>query len=398
MNIFDKEMTRKSIFIDRNVLSPHFIPEALPHREEHINKIMTLLAPVLKKKRVHNLFLYGKTGTGKTSSTKYVIKKLLEAKEKYESAVDTLYINCRILNTKYQVMLKCASYCNPDEKFIGYPFASIYDQLLKYISGKETSMIVILDEVDKVKDVDDLMYTLTRMNDELSAGHCSIVGITNNITLKEKLDPRSRSTLCEEEIVFSPYNAEQLHDILQKRTATAFNNGVVEDSALNLTSALAAQESGDARYALKLIVKAGEIADTSENGKVTEEEIRGARKGVEDEIVIDIMETLPKHQKVVLYSIAKLISKGVKYDRLTGGAGDKVLFSGDVYDGYRRTCKKMALSARSARWVREYINDLEMLGLVTTTISGKGVRGTTTLVRLAHPADHIEKVLEKDFS
>ena len=120
-----------------------------------------------------------------------------------------------------------------------------------------------------------------------------------------------------------------------------------------------------------------------------------ARKGVEDEIVTDIIETLPKHQQVVLYSIGKLVSS-VQYNRLAGsGGGDKVLFSGDVYDGYRKTCKKMGMSARSARWVREYVNDLEMLGLVTTTLSGKGIRGTTTLVRLAHPAEHVISVLEK---
>jgi len=398
MNIFDKEMTKDSIFIDRNVLSPHFIPETLPHREEQIDKMMITLAPVLKQKKIHNLFLYGKTGTGKTSSTKYVINKLLVAKEKYNSAVDTLYVNCRILNTKYQVMLKCANYCKPDEKFIGYPFAAIYDQLMKYISEKKTSMIVVLDEVDKVKDVDDLMYTLTRINDELQAGHCAIIGITNNITLKEKLDPRSKSTLCEEEFVFSPYNADQLYDILNKRIENAFVKGAVEDSAVNLAAAMAAQESGDARYALKLILKAGEIVDNSERKKVVDGDIKKARKGVEDEIVTDIMETLPKHQKIVLYSIAKLITRGVKYDRLTGTGADKVLFSGDVYDSYRRVCKKMELSARSARWVREYVNDLEMLGLVTTNLSGKGVRGTTTLVRLAHPPEYIMGVLERVFS
>jgi Cdc6-like AAA superfamily ATPase len=36
-----------------------------------------------------------------------------------------------------------------------------------------------------------------------------------------------------------------------------------------------------------------------------------------------------------------------------------------------------------------------MLGLITISLSGKGVRGNTTLIRLAFPANKVKEVIEK---
>ncbi len=397
MDIFEKEMQKQTVFKNRDVLSPHYLPETLPHREKEIEKVMKVLAPSLRGKNYNNLFIYGKTGTGKTSVTKYVLERLMQVKEKYNANVDAVYVNCRIINTKYQVMLKFAEHHYPEENFLGFPLQHLVDKLIRFINEKKLNMIVVLDELDKVKQLDDLMYTLTRMNDELKHGHVGIIGITNNITFKKKLDPRTKSTLCEEEIVFAPYNAEQLKEILKQRAVEGFKKGVVEESALSYAAALAAQESGDARYALKLLQKAGEIADSEEASKVVEKHVKKARKSVEEEIVYDIVSTLPEHQRVTLYAIALLTKEGKKYARLDGSYDEKVLFSGEVYEKYEMLCHLFGKDARSARWVREYLNELEMLGLITTSISGKGVRGNTTLIRLAFPADNIKRVVEKSF-
>ena len=400
-DIFEKEMQKDTVFLDRNVLSPHYIPTILPHREKEIKKVMETLAPALKNKRIHNLFLYGVTGVGKTASIRHVLEQLFKVKEKYNAAIDCVYVNCRIASSKYQILLKCAEHCTPNETFIGYPFSHLVEQVVRHVQEKDVNMIIVLDELDKVKDLDDLMYTLTRSNDELKSGVISIIGITNNLTFKEQLDPRSRSTLCEEEMVFAPYNASQLQEILEQRAKKGYKKGTIDKSAVSLAAALAAQESGDARYALKLILKAGEVADKRELNKVTDEHVREARKGVEEDIVFEIINTLAEHQKIVLYSITLLTGETGHYTRLNEpgeyGDSEKVLFSGEVYEKYRVICKKFGRSARSARWCREYINGLEMLGLVTTQLSGKGIRGTTTLVKLAFPPEQIRTVLERHF-
>jgi cell division control protein 6 len=396
-DIFEKEMQKNTVFLDRNVMSPHYIPETLPHREKQIEQIMKILAPALSGKSLNNLFLYGKTGTGKTSATKHVVEKLLQVREKYGAAVDCIYVNCRNLNTKYQVMLKCAEYCAPGEVFIGYPFSHLFGRILKYVGEKNTTFIVVLDEIDKVKNLDDLVYSLTRANDELEAGRIAILGITNNAAFKQELDPRSRSTLCEVEMVFPPYNAVQLNAILGQRAKLGFKDGVVDASAVSLASALAAQESGDARYALRLLLKAGEIADDERIGVINDDHVKRARHGVEEEIVYEVINTLPDHPKIVLHAIALLTKEGGHYASLDGSINEDILFSGEVYEKYENLCRKLSKDARSARWCREYINELEMLGLITTTISGKGVRGNTTLIRLAFPPEKVCGVIEKHF-
>ncbi|MEM3412097.1 MAG: orc1/cdc6 family replication initiation protein [archaeon] len=394
-DLFEREINKPTVFADKNVLSPHYIPAVLPHREEQINKIMKMLSPALEKKKPNNIFMYGKVGSGKTCVTKHIIEKLLTVKDKYNAIIDAIYVNCNIQDTKYQVLLKCVEYCYPNEKFEGYPFSHLFSRLLKYVEDKESNLIIVLDEIDKVKNIDDLLYALTRANDELKRGSISIIGITNNIALKQQLDPRSKSTLCEEEIIFPPYNAEQLRDILKNRAEIGFKKGKIDESAISLAAAFAAQESGDARYALKLIIKAGELADEHNREKVTDREVREARLGVEKEIVYDLILNLPDHQKLVLYAIACLTLDPSHYHRLDGIVDKTIVFSGEVYEEYEKICKKMGEDPRTARWCRQYLNELDMLGLITTTLSGKGIKGNTTLIRLSFPADKVKEVLEK---
>ena len=396
-DIFEKEINKETIFLDRNVLSPHYIPANLPHREKEVEKIMKNLAPLLSGKRTNNLFIYGKTGTGKTASTRLVIEKLLGVKEKYKVNVDVIYINSKVINTKYQVLLKVIEHLESKENYLGYPFSHLYDKMLKTINKKKEHVIVILDEIDRIKSLDDLIYTLTRANDELSSGRLSIIGITNNVMMKKKLDPRTKSTLCEEEMIFAPYNAEQLEDILRQRVKQGFKEGAVDDSAINYAAALAAQESGDARYALKLILKAGEIADEKKEKRVTDKDVLKARKGVEEEIVMEAINTLPEHQKIMLYAIALLSKSKAHYSRLDGTHEENILFTGEIYDKYESLCNQLGKEARSTRWGKEYINELEMLGLLTQTLSGKGMRGNTTLVRLVYSPDKIKNAIEKYF-
>lgn len=394
MDIFEKEIHKETVFQDRNVLSPHYVPDELPFREKEIEKMMKILAPSLSDKKPNNIFIYGKTGTGKTSSTKYVIKRLEEVKEKYNRKIKCFYLNCNITNTKYQVLHKLVTECYPTENFLGFPASYIYDKLKEYISTLELQCVVVLDEIDKVKDIDDLLYSLTRINDELTKGGLSIIGITNNVSFKRNLDPRALSTLCEEEIVFPPYNAEQLTVILKERCEIGFKPSAVDDSAINLAAALAAQESGDARYVLKLILKAGEIADENGDKIVTDKHVLEARKGVEEEIVYELISSFPEHQKIVLYAIATLSLQGSTHVTLKGSKMNE-LMSGEVYERYVFLCKNLGKEPRSARWFREYLNELEMQGLIITAPSGPGIRGNTTLIKLSYPAEKVKKVIEE---
>lgn len=394
-NIFEKELLKESIFSDRNLLSPHFTPKELPFREKQINEISSILAPLVRKKKPNNLFVYGKPGAGKTAVTTKVLNQLLEFSVSKNLDIVGSYVNCRTHNKKYRVMLKIAKDFYPEENFLGFSAAFIYEKVLDY-ARKGKDLVVVLDEIDKIKDVDDLVYSLSRGNDEIKNGSITIIGISNNLMFKDQLDPRTKSSLCEHEMVFPPYNATELKEILKQRVEKAFKQGVVEESAISLASAIAAQESGDARTAVMLLLRAGEIAERKNSNKVTDEEVKKGKNKVEEEIILNMISTLPQQEQLVLLAVASLSlqNKGIK--KITGVVEEGVLFSGEVYEEYVRLSKAYKEETVSARWYREYISELEMYGLIFSTASGKGIRGQTRLIKLGFDAKKIKDAIEKE--
>ncbi|MEM0475701.1 MAG: AAA family ATPase [Candidatus Norongarragalinales archaeon] len=411
-----KELTAPEslVFRDKSVLSPHYVPETLLNREREIRALMQALAPALSHKKPSNVFLYGKTGSGKTACTRYVLHKLEEEKV---PGVFSVYMNCRIYDSRYKVLQKTITSFCPDFAKTGYSFAVLYEKLLDWIEaagggGGEAKLsnagelavpgkqvVLALDEIDMVRDLDNLVYTLTRVNDDLKCGGLSVIGISNKVGFKQRLEARSKSSLCEQELVFQSYNARQLQEILRQRARLAFKQGVVEESALNLAAAIAASENGDARYALSLLLRAGELAETrrSSTPRVTDKEVEASRRAADEDKAFEVMNTLPVHQQLLLYAIAS-IAEDVSYKKLVDEGGEKLYFSGEVYERYARAARKFGRDPRTSRWYREYLHDLENLGLVNTVESGKGVRGHTTLIKLAYEPAKVRRVLEKTLS
>jgi len=392
LSSFQDILSRSSIFRDRNVLSPHYIPSTLPHREKEINVIMSAIFPALKGEKPRSLLIYGKTGTGKTSCVKYVMERFEEMKNE---KARMCYVNCRIYNTRYRVFHKLMKDNIPEYAKTGYGLSFFYEKIIDLLDLNGINAIVVLDEVDMVKDLDDLIYTLTRANDDLKRGGISIIGISNKLSFKERLDPRSKSTLYETEMIFPPYTSNQLKSILEQRVKLGFSDAAVDESAINLAAAVAAQDNGDARYALKLILRAGEIVDEEGAGVISERQVTAARKSVDEDISIEAISTLPQHQQIVLYSIASLSMDGGRYSKLTGNT-DNYLLSGEVYENYLKDARNLRKEPRSARWYREYVNELEMLGLITTVESGKGMRGHTRLIKLAYSPAKVKSIIENN--
>ncbi len=379
------------IFANREVLSPHYLPQHLLFRDKQIDDIIKALTPSLRGERGRNIFIYGKTGTGKTSCMMHVvgeIKKLPSVEAKIS------YINCRIYNSRYRALSKIVSDHLPFLAKRGYGLVEIYEKIINWIEEDGKVLVVVLDEIDIVKDLDDLVYTLSRANSDIRSGGITIVGISNNVSFKEDLDSRTLSTLYERELVFPPYNSTELAAIVKDRAEKGFKTGAISHDALGLIAAMSAKESGDARMALKVLSRAGEIAEETGRSKIEEADIREAQKDAEENIAYEMISTLPEHQKLVLYAVAILSVQGSRYKKLADG-NDTYIFSGEVYNKYSRVTEALSKEPKSSRWYRKYISDLEMQGLISTYESGKGIRGHTKLIKLAYPPEKIKETIEK---
>jgi cell division control protein 6 len=231
-------------------------------------------------------------------------------------------------------------------------------------------LIVALDEVDSLikNHGDSLLYELTRINESLRHGKVSLIGISNDLRLKEFLDPRVFSSLSEEELVFRPYDASELRGILLERSALSFREGALSEPALNICSAMAAAEHGDARRALDLLRVAGEVAEREGAVVITEEHVREAEKRIEHNRVVEAIKNLTLHSKLVLLSVFRL--------------SKPTATTGEIYDVYNELCNKLGTGLLTQRRLGTLVNELDAMGLLNARIVNMGRYGRTKKIRL----------------
>ncbi|WP_276968716.1 Cdc6/Cdc18 family protein, partial [Metallibacterium scheffleri] len=144
----------------------------------------------------------------------------------------------------------------------GWPLDRVYSELNTRIEKSKRYIVIILDEIDKLveKNGGDSLYVILKAADESKNSKTSIIGITNDTSFTEKLDSRVKSRLNQESIIFPPYNASELKDILEPRVKDIIKENSIEEAAINLCAAIGAQEHGDARKAIDLMRIAIELA------------------------------------------------------------------------------------------------------------------------------------------
>ena len=391
-NIFSQYIQKPSIFDDKNVLTSSFIPDNIPHRENEIQQLTSILAPILKGYQTNNIFVYGSCGTGKTISSKFVVSQLLEAKTD-DTNIELIYINCkmeRVSDTEYRMFAQMLKQLGVDVPYTGLPTDVLYRKFFAKIDEKKQNVIVILDEIDTLfkKIGDDFLYNVTRINSELKNAHLNIIGITNDISFRDNLDMRVKSSLSEEEIMFKPYNATQLKDILAERVGEGFIQGSLDDGVVNKCAALAAQEHGDARRALDLLRVSGEVAERVGEAKIREEHVDVAEEKIDLDRVTETVKAQPLQSQAVLHGIIKLSEKMKTNEKWA----DKRLLTGDVFSKYENICKNNGVKILTQRRISDLIGELDMFGIINAKIISKGRHGRTREISLAVNETALDKL------
>ena len=387
-NFFENYLTKNPLFINKKALQGNFTPENIPHRDEQIKQLANILAPALRLEKPSNVFCYGKSGTGKTCVTDYVTSQVYDLSKKKKIDLKICYLNCKlkkIADTEYRLIAELARNFNVEVPATGLPTEEVYKIFVKAIDTKgKKLLILILDEIDQLvsKVGDGVLYNLTRINSGLKNCELSIIGISNDLLFTDNLDPRIKSSLSEEELVFPPYNAIQLQDILRERSKIAFRPNVVEEGVIQKCAAYAAREHGDARRALELLRVAGELAERSNSEIIQIKHIDGAEEKIEKDTVLDVVRTQPKQSQVTLYSILKVCNNG------------KQMFTGDVYDFYKNICKDVGLKPLTQRRISDIIAELDMFGIINARVVSKGRYGRTKEISIGIPSSTMPKIEE----
>ncbi|HUU47680.1 MAG TPA: AAA family ATPase [Nitrosopumilaceae archaeon] len=388
--LLDAAESGNSIIKNREILHFTYIPKIIQHRTSEQEQVTQSLLPILKKSRPSNLLVYGKTGTGKTLVVKKVISKIQDRVEKSNFPIKLVYSNSKEETTLYGLLVSFGRQLELTDKELpstGLAISEVFKRILNIIDERKINAIFVIDEIDYLaqlisKTGKDILYQLTRANERLNQGSLTLVGISNDLTFKEKLDPRVISSLGEEEIVFTNYNVEQIKKILEERINQAFVPNTVQESALNLCAALAGGEHGDARRAIDLIRVAGEIAERQQSEKVTEEHVREASQKIEENKEETSLKSYPLHEKLVILAIMK-----------AGGSS-----TGEIYATYKALCKVVGRDELTQRRITQMLSEIELSGIINGRLIHQGIHGRTKKYKLTISSEMIKKTFKDDLT
>jgi len=252
--VFEKQDSGKGVLRTETYLNTSYQPENPVGRDSEVNRIVDALRPLTKRRSPENLLIYGPAGVGKTTCVQHVFDQL----EK-ETSVKAVYINCWQYNTRPSLLTELLIQLGYPAPRKGHPIDELLSKLREWLS-KNRGVAVALDEFDQLEEDGEVIYDLQLLNQEADHPLGTIL-VSNRPPTQLHFDQRSQSRLSMQTLQFNPYNTHQLTKILEKRVEQAFRPGSVPNEVIQRIADHVAENSGDCRQALEILLRAGREAD-----------------------------------------------------------------------------------------------------------------------------------------
>jgi cell division control protein 6 len=381
------------IFERRELVTIDHLPteDRIVGRDEQIETVANEVAPVVSGGPPNSVMIYGKTGSGKSLVAKHVAKRSEREATRRGNNLATAYVNCSQAKGKADALQQIGSRINEPETGVEFPERGLspneyYNRIWTVLDEQYDSVLLILDEIDRLKD-DELLMILSRARETGSVETpIGVIAISNKISYREQMSERTKSSFGHNYRVFDPYDATQLQSILEHRK-DAFRDGALEDGVISKAAALGAREHGDARKAMRLLRYAGDYAKNADESVVREAHLTEVRASAEAERLRDLISGLPNHTRYVLSGLAALVNANSDQDwfRTT-----------QIIDAYERVCQQEGTDPLTKDRVRQLLNELAFLE-VTENRSNHGGRGSGSYNehRLMWDADTVVRMQER---
>ena len=374
-----------NIFADEEVLHEHWTPEEIPERAAERNEMIRGLRRVFRGEAPKNMFLQGKTGQGKTATAQHVLEMFEERAEQADLDVATVFVNCASHTSSYKLA------CDIVEQYTGenphgHGQHKVFEMMFEVFESLSKVVVVVLDEIDAVGDKHDILYAIprARKQGDVEDTQLGLIGITNDSTFLSNLDPKVKSSLYDAVIQFDAYDSSELHQILSRRSDRAFVDGAVDESALSLCAAFAAQDKGSARQAIDYLYEAGEVALDRGDDLIIDEHVREAEERVERRYITQSINGLTIQDQATLTAVVSVAVDG-----------DEPARTRRVYAEYASVCAEIGINKLAFDRMRDHLHELNMIGVVDgTKRTGDGQGGEKYYWKLSTDTGTTIEVLE----
>lgn len=375
---------RQSIFIDKSLVEPDTIIDEnrIVGRDSQLDDIIAYLRPTIQGNRPPNLLLYGPSGTGKSLIINAVCEQVVHLASANGQRFGIFNINCQTIKSHdravYKLVREAANDLGIDPAIpkTGISTDEKLDRLYLILNNHYDSVIIILDEIDLLRgrqrgsDEDPaysrLLYQLSRAEKlgEID-GNVAVTALTNDPGFMEELDGRAESSFNPQDVAFPDYDANQLQEILRHRQ-DAFREDALANDVIPLIAAFAAQSHGDARKAIDLFRKAGEIADRRGKQVVSEEAVREAQQEFEKDRTLTQIEGLSTQKKLSLYATAAV--------DVYGTASVETIPATVGFSVYEYLSNYIDTDTKSRDTYLRYMNELDTYGMVSSERRSRGYK------------------------
>lgn len=359
-----------TIFDNKELLQIDYVPnqDRIVGRDDQIEQVASEIAPIILANQPNSAVIYGKTGCGKSLVAKHVSQIAQEEAENRGYNIAIGYVNCQQLKSNVDVLRDYGTQINPSNSTVKFPSRGIsegeyYDRLWDVLTEYYDGAMIVLDEVDKLKN-DDILMILSRAGETGSVDvPIGVIAVSNKLSFKDDMTERTKSSFGHNEFIFDSYDATQIAEILRNRK-DAFADGVLQDGVIELTAALSAQEHGDARKAVRLLRYAGEVAISRGKQAVKEAHIEAARDAAESERLLELLSGLPSHTNYILLAIANL----------TNNNPDKQWFrTRAIKEKYNEICEMEGIDPLKRERHRELLSELCFLEVISDRPGEDGI-------------------------
>jgi cell division control protein 6 len=380
----DEQLNRKEQF---KVLQEIFDVDV---RDREIKELSSHFAPIFRNDHPIHLSLLGKTGTGKTVTMLYFLNMLQVLCRKNKILLRYIHLDLSTPKPCFRALNDLACLLDAAKMYKrGISLDELMSKIEEKLKDQNGYLIIFVDEVDHIRrDQDSFLKFLVKRFPQKTSAKVIIVFTSNKLSWQENIDPRIKSFLKINEILFDAYNALDLKKILFIRIKKALNKRMIEKGVLEKISAISSRTHGDARKAVELLTKTALIAERA-GTKIKIDIVDRAFEEIEQDKYVAMIKNAPKQLQASLFGIVTLSL--IK---------NKPMQIGDCYNAYLSFCKKVKLRALTQRAFSDLVSELDIYGFIQVRIVSQGRYGRKREITANLPSDisdRLKKVILIEF-